>query len=70
MSSALTERGPTVTATLDDGPLEGRRIEVEVIEGRPPKIINVPIDATTYRYCLAAWAQSGPSAVYTFLYRV
>ncbi|MDX6702373.1 MAG: hypothetical protein QOF26_2599, partial [Baekduia sp.] len=22
------------------------------------------------RYCLAEWTQSGPSAVYTFLYRV
>jgi len=71
MSSVLTESGPTVTATLRDGPLKGRRIEVEVIEGRPPKTIDVPVDhATTCRYCLAGWAQSGPSALYTFLYRV
>jgi hypothetical protein len=27
-------------------------------------------DGTTCRYCLAGWVQSGPSAVYTFLYRV
>jgi hypothetical protein len=27
-------------------------------------------DGSTCRYCLAQWAQSGPSAVYTFLYRV
>ena len=36
-------RGPTITAMLDDGPLQGIRIE---------------------------WVQSGPSATYTFLYRV
>jgi hypothetical protein len=71
MNSARTERGPTVTATLRDGPLEGRQIDVEVIEGRPPKIINVPVDgAADCRYCLAEWTQSGPSAIYTFLYRV
>jgi len=27
-------------------------------------------DGSTCRYCLAQWTQSGPSAVYTFLYRV
>jgi hypothetical protein len=71
MSAVLTESRPSITARLGDGPLEGRRIEVEVIEGRPPKIINVPVDhAKTCRYCLAAWTQSGPSAIYTFLYRV
>ena len=71
MSSPLVERGPTITATLQDGPAEGRRIEVDVVEGRPPKTIDVPVDdATTYRYCLAGWAQSGASAIYAFLYRV
>jgi hypothetical protein len=60
-----------MTAVLRDGPLEGELIEVDVIEGRPPKIVNVPIaHSKTCRYCLAAWAQSGPSAIYTFLYRV
>ena len=63
--------GPTITATLEDGPLQGSRMEVAAVEGRPPKIINVPVeDAETCRYCLAEWTQSGTSAVYTFLYRV
>jgi hypothetical protein len=62
---------PTITAALDDGPLRGTRIEVHVIEGRPPSTVNVPADdGSTCRYCLAQWTQSGPSAVYTFLYRV
>jgi hypothetical protein len=65
------EAGPTITATLADGPLEGRSIEVEVVEGRPPKIIDVPVDdGRKCRYCLADWVQTGSSAVYTFLYRV
>ena len=62
---------PTITAALDDGPLRGTRIEVQVVEGRPPSTVDVPAeDGSTCRYCLAEWAQSGPSAVYTFLYRV
>ena len=65
------ETGPTITATLADGPLEGKRIEVEVVEGRPPKIIDVPVEnESTCRYCLGDWVQAGSSAVYTFLYRV
>ena len=65
------EHGPTITATLDDGPLQGIRIEAQVVEGRPPSTIAVPADnGSTCRYCLAEWAQSGPSATYTFLYRV
>jgi hypothetical protein len=65
------EGGPTITAALDDGPLQGIRIEIQVIEGRPPRTVNVPADdGSTYRYCLAQWHQSGPSAAYTFLYRV
>ena len=64
-------RGPTITATLDDGPLQGIRIEAQVVEGRPPSTVDVPAeDGSTCRYCLAEWAQSGPSAAYTFLYRV
>ena len=63
--------GTTITAALDDGPLRGKRIETLVLEGRPPSTVDVPAaDGSTYRYCLAQWAQSGPSAVYTFLYRV
>ena len=63
--------GPTITALLDDGPLAGRDVEAEVVEGRPPKTIDLPADdGSTCRYCLADWVQSGHSAVYTFLYRV
>ena len=66
-----TETEATITATLADGPLEGESIETEVIEGRPPKTIDVPVDnGSTCRYCLADWVQTGSSAVYTFLYRV
>ena len=64
-------RGPTITATLDDGPLQGIRIEAQVVQARPPSTVDVPADTGgTCRYCLAEWAQSGPSATYTFLYRV
>jgi hypothetical protein len=56
---------------LEDGPLSGRHIETETVEGRPPKTIDVPADdGTVCRYCLADWMQSGSSALYTFLYRV
>jgi len=64
------ETGPTITAMLADGPLEGKRVEAEVVEGRPPKTIDVPGDDVTFRYCLAEWVQAGQSAAYTFLYRV
>jgi hypothetical protein len=64
-------RGPTITAVLVDGPLHGIHIDAEVVEGRPPSTVDVPADdSSTCRYCLAEWAQSGPSATYTFLYRV
>jgi hypothetical protein len=60
-----------IIALLEDGPLAGRRIEAEAVEGRPPKTLDlVADDGSTCRYCLAEWAQGGPSAVYTFLYRV
>lgn len=63
--------GPTITAKFEDGPLNGRSTEVEVLEGRPPKTLDVPADdGSTCRYCLEGWMQSGRSAVYTFLYRV
>ena len=62
------EVGTTITAALDDGPLRGKRIEAQVIEGRPPSTIDVPADdGTACRYCLEQWAQGGPSAAYTFL---
>jgi hypothetical protein len=56
---------------LDDGPLQGTLVEARVVEGRPPSTVDVPADdGSTCRYCLAEWAQSGPSVIYTFLYRV
>ena len=71
MSGSVTGEGPTITAVLDDGPLKGHRVDTPVIEGRPPKTVDVPgDDGATLRYCLAEWEQSGRSAVYTFLYRV
>jgi hypothetical protein len=70
-ATPVAEFGPTITAMFQDGPLEGGSVEVEVVEGRPPKTIDAPAeDGTTCRYCLAGWVQSGPSAVYAFLYRV
>jgi Icc protein len=63
--------GRTIVALLKDGPLTGRRIEAEVVEGRPPKTIDVDTgDGGACRYCLAEWEQAGPTAVYTFLYDV
>jgi hypothetical protein len=63
--------GPTIVAVLDGGPLAGRRIEAAVVEGRPPKTLDVEgDDGSTFRYCLAEWAQAGPTAAYTFLYPV
>jgi 3',5'-cyclic-AMP phosphodiesterase len=63
--------GPTIVALLEGGPLAGRRVEAAVVEGRPPKTIDVDTDdGGTCRYCLAQWEQAGPSAVYTFLYGV
>lgn len=67
----MPDLGPTVEAILEDGPLEGRRVDTEVVEGRPPKTIDVQApDGTTCRYCLSEWMQAGPSASYEFLYRV
>ena len=71
--SPLSEQqaDPTITASLEDGPLKGRRLETRLVEGRPPKTIDVPSDdGSTCRYCLAEWVQTGQSAVYTFLYGV
>ena len=64
------ESGPTISAMLEDGPLSGRNFETELVEGRPPKTIDVPDEDGTCRYCLADWVQTGHSAAYTFLYRV
>jgi hypothetical protein len=65
------DAGPSITAVLEGGPLGGRRIAANVVEGRPPKTIDVQADdGGTCRYGLAEWTQSGSSAVYAFLYRV
>jgi hypothetical protein len=57
-----------MAATLEDGPLGGRTVGAEMIEGRPPKTIDLPADdGTTCRYCLADWVQSGGSAAYAFV---
>jgi hypothetical protein len=70
-ATSTAEVGPTITATLEDGPLGGSSIETAVVEGRPPKTIDVAADdGSRCRYCLADWVQSGRSAAYTFLYRV
>lgn len=70
-ANPVGEIAPTITAMLENGPLGSSSIEVAVIEGRPPKTIDVPADdQSTCRYCLAGWMQSGRSATYTFLYRV
>jgi hypothetical protein len=63
--------GPTITALLEDGPMQDSSIDVEVIEGRPPKTLDLTADdGRTFRYVLATWMQSGDSARYTFLYPV
>lgn len=61
---------PTLTAVLEDGPLRRRRLDVELVEGRPPKTLDLPADAGTCRYCLTEWNQAGPTASYSFLYLV
>ena len=70
-TDAGQEAGTTITAALKDGPLRGKRVEAQIVEGRPPSTIDVPSDdGSTCRYCLEKLSQSGPSAVYTFLYLV
>ena len=51
--------------------MQGERIDVEVVEGRPPKTLDLTAgDGSTCRYVLATWMQSGDSAAYEFLYLV
>ena len=62
---------PAVQALLEDGPMQGRTVEVEFVEGHPPKTVDVPDEkGGTCRYCLAQWTQEGTTAAYTFLYTV
>jgi hypothetical protein len=51
--------------------MQGKTVEVEAVEGRPPKTIDVPDEkGGACRYCLAEWTQEGMTAAYTFLYPV
>jgi len=60
-----------VRALLKDGPMQGKTVEVEAVEGRPPKTIDVPDEkGGACRYCLAQLTQEGMTAAYTFLYAV
>lgn len=60
-----------VRAVLDNGPMQGDSVEVEPVEGRPPKTLDLPDGkGNVYRYCLDQWKQEGHAAVYTFVYAV
>jgi len=51
--------------------MQGKTVEVEAVEGRPPKTIDVPDDkGGTCRYGLTQWTQEGTTAAYAFLYAV
>ncbi len=66
-----SDAAPSITARLSNGPLKGRSVTAETVEGRPPKTIVVPLDAeTSCRYGLADWEQEGLSAVYAYLHDV
>jgi hypothetical protein len=57
-----------VEAVFKDGPLKGKRVEMEAVEGRPPSTIDLPDEeGAMLRYCLAEWTQEGMSADYTFV---
>ena len=44
-------------ALLTDGPLKGKPVEVDPVEGRPPMTIDLPDeDGGTVRYCLSEYA--------------
>lgn len=58
-------------AVLTDGPLQGKAVEVEPVEGRPPMTIDLQdAEDGTLRYCLSELNQDGITAAYTFLYAV
>jgi hypothetical protein len=58
-------------ALLADGPLKGRLVEVEPVEGRPPMTIDIQDDdGGRVRYCLSELNQKGMTAAYTFLYAI
>ena len=55
-------------ALLSDGPLEGRRVGVDVnAEGQPPRTIDVDVeDGHIYFYDLEEASGDGETAVYRF----
>jgi hypothetical protein len=58
-------------ALLTDGPLQGKSVEVEAVEGRPPMTVDLQNEGDgTLRYCLSELNQKGLTAAYTFLYAV
>ena len=58
-------------ALLIDGPLKGKPVDVEPVEGRPPATIDLQDeDEGTLRYCLSELNQEGMTAAYSFLYAV
>ena len=58
-------------ALITDGPLQGKSVEVELVEGRPPTTIALEDeDDATLRYCLSELSHEGMTAAYTFLYAV
>jgi hypothetical protein len=67
----MTQTDAGMQALLEDGPMKGKAIEVEAVEGRPPKTIDLADEkGGACRYCLAEWNQEGTTAAYTFLYPV
>ena len=58
-------------ALLDDGPLKGKTVDIEAVEGRPPMTVDIPDEeGGVARYCLGELTQEGDTATYTFLYAV
>ena len=75
MTQPTDPRAPSkptmMQALLTDGPLQGESVEVEPVEGRPPKTVDLQNKGDgTVRYCLSEWGQEGMTAAYTFLYAV
>ncbi len=61
----------TIIATLSGGPLSKRKVDAEIVQGRPPMTLDLEADdGGQCRYCLEGLVQGGESAAYTFLYRI
>jgi hypothetical protein len=59
-----------IAAVLADGPLAGTTTQVEAVEGRPPKTVDLDSGDGRVRYVLGDWEQAGHTARYSFLYEV